>query len=197
MTIIQQDFTIFKKHLIEKKTSVTNPNLSAMRNRRSFLKKSGLIMLAGSLPASAISMIVRREEQASNITVTLYVDTRAVTNQNTQQTCNFGQDAEISNEEYTIQAAVGDTITWEGRSSVNENDVVNIKSINHEGGKNVFNKNVLIGDGGSPEKVVGKVVGATGSTPRDRYKYKLSFKVTTDGQNRNGTFHIDPKIEVH
>ena len=154
-------------------------------------------MLAGTLPASAISMITKRDRQAEQIEVTLYVDTRAVTNKNTNQTCNFGQDPEISNVEFTIQARIGDTITWRGVSTLNENDVVNIKSINHEGGKNVFNKNVLIGDGGNPEKVVGKVVAATGSSQNDRYKYKISFRVTNDGQNRGGTFHIDPKIEVH
>lgn len=156
-----------------------------------------MLMLAGSIPASAISMVIKREKQPGNIVVTLYVDTRSITNQNTSETCNFGQDPEIPNEEFTIQANIGDTITWRGVSSVNENDVVNIKSINHEGGKNVFNQNVLIGDGENPEKVVGKVVAATGTPKRDHYKYKISFKVTNDGQNRNGTFHIDPKIEVH
>jgi hypothetical protein len=169
-----------------------------MQSRRSFIKKSGLMLVAGALPLSAFSISRSRHGQAQNIVVTLYVNTSLIDNQNTATSCNFGQPEGVSNEEFTIDANVGDTVTWQGVSTnAPQTDRVHIKSINHEGGKNVFGQNVLIGDRGTPEKVVGKVVNKTGDEKKDRFKYKISFTVQNNGQNRNGTFHIDPVIRVH
>lgn len=169
-----------------------------MQNRRSFIKKSGLLLAAGTLPLSAFSVMRTRQGEAQNIVVTLYVDTSLIDNKNTDTSCNFGQPEEVSNEEFTIDANVGDTVTWQGLSTnAPETDRVNIKTINHEGGKNVFGQNVLIGDRGAPEKVVGKVVSKTGDEKKDLFKYKISFTVQNNGKNRNGTFHIDPVIRVH
>lgn len=174
------------------------PNHSIMQNRRSFIKKSGSLFAAGLLPLSAFSILRTRQGQAENIVVTLYVDTGSIEKNNSAVACHFGQPEGVSNEEFTIDANVGDTITWVGVStSAPETDQVNIRSINHEGGKNVFGQNVLIGDRGAPEKVVGKIVSTTGNEKRDFFKYKLSFTVKNNGQNRNGTFHIDPVIRVH
>ena len=75
-------------------------------------------------------------------TITLNVDTSKVTRDNTSTTCNFGQDPSISNEEYTIEVSIGDTVEWEGISTSSENDEIDIISINHEGGSRLFNKNV-------------------------------------------------------
>jgi|GEM_PF-756969 hypothetical protein len=169
-----------------------------MQNRRSFLKQSGLLLAAGALPLSAFSVFRNRVNQTESIVVTLYVDTSKIDKDNVNASCNFGQAVEISNEEFTIEAKVGDTITWQGVSTnAPDTDVVNIKSINHEGGKNVFGQNVLIGDRETPEKVVGKVVSTTGDEKKDLFKYKISFTVLNNGSNRNGTFHIDPVIKVH
>jgi hypothetical protein len=91
---------------------------------------------------------------------------------------------------------VGDTVTWQGVSSnAPSTDVVNIVSINHEGGKNVFDQNVLKSNGQSPERVSGVVKSRTDDGKK--YKYKISFTVTNNGAKRNGMFHIDPKIFVH
>ena len=84
---------------------------------------------------------------------------------------------------------VGDTIIWRGESMSSDEVLVNITAINHEGGKNIFDKNRLHGDGQVPESVIGTVV--TGE-PGDEDKYKITFKMS----NRNGTFHIDPVIKV-
>lgn len=169
-----------------------------MQNRRSFLKQSGLLLAAGTLPLSAFSVFRNRVNQAENIVVTLYVDTSKIDKNDVNAACNFGQALEIPNEEFTIEARVGDTITWKGVStSAPDTDVVNIKSINHEGGKNIFGQNVLIGDRETPEKVVGKVASTTGEEKTDVFKYKISFTVLNNGSIRNGTFHIDPKITVH
>ena len=161
-----------------------------METRRSFLKKSSLLVAAGSLPLSALA------QQGQNIVITLNVDTGSIDKSDVNASCNFGQDDSIPNEEFTVAANVGDTITWQGVSTnAPESDIVNIVSINYEGGKNVFGQNILSGDRNTPRRVSGKVQFAT---PEGQdYKYKISFTVTNKGQQRNGTFHIDPKIQVH
>lgn len=127
-------------------------------------------------------------------TITLFVNTSEVSKDNTAVSCNFGQPEGVTNEDYTIDVRVGDIIVWKGVSTSDpENDIVDIKAINHEGGVNVFDRNVLRGNGQSPETVSATIVqGAPGSEE----KYKLSFKVYNNGKKRNGTFHIDPKIRI-
>jgi hypothetical protein len=128
-------------------------------------------------------------------TITLYVNTADVSSQNTSEQCNFGQAEGITNEEFTIQAKKGDIIVWKGVSTnAPETDIVSITAINHEGGVNIFDKNVLRGNNQSPEVVIGTVVQGA---PGDEEKYKISFKVFNNGEQRNGTFHIDPKIQIH
>lgn len=127
-------------------------------------------------------------------TITLYVNTAEVTSQNTSEQCNFGQDEGISNEDFTIQVNKGDIIVWKAVSmNAPETDIVNVTAINHEGGVNIFDKNVLRGNRQSPEVVIGSVVQGA---PGDEEKYTVSFKVFNNGEKRNGTFHIDPKIRI-
>jgi hypothetical protein len=161
-----------------------------MESRRSFLKKTSLMVAAGTLPFSALS------RQGQNIVITLNVDTANVDKQDVNASCNFGQDDSTSNEEFTVQANIGDTITWQGVSTnAPGTDIVNIVSINHEGGKNVFGQNVLRANNNTPQRVTGQVQFAT---PEGQdFKYKLSFTVTNNGKQRNGMFHIDPKLQVH
>ena len=125
--------------------------------------------------------------------ITLTVNTGIITVQNASEVSNFGQPAGVSNEEFTISARVGDTIIWRGFSSYSENDVVNIKAINYEGGVNIFDQNVLLGNGADPEMVIATVV--TGN-PGDTIKYKIQFTVFNNGTRRGGTYNIDPKIQV-
>jgi hypothetical protein len=128
--------------------------------------------------------------------ITLKVNTAEVEKGNTSATCSFeNQAAGVTNEDFTIKAKVGDIIIWKGVSTnAPGTDRVDINAINHEGGTNVFNKNRLAGNGQEPEVVIGTVVqGAPGNVD----KYKISFKVFNNGRKRNGTFHIDPKIQIH
>ncbi|MDZ4810578.1 MAG: AidA/PixA family protein [Bacteroidota bacterium] len=167
-----------------------------MQNRRSFIKKSGLLIAAGALPLSAFSAFARRNRQAETIVVTLYVNTATIDKKNINASSNFGQDPSITNEEFTIEANVGDTVVWEGVSAnAPSTDVVNIVSINYQGGKNIFDQNILKSDGNSPEKVSGVV--RTKTDDGKKYKYKISFTVTNNGAKRNGIFQIDPKIFVN
>lgn len=167
-----------------------------MENRRSFIKKSGLLLTLSAFPISAFSKLLKLNKNSEAIVVTLYVDTARIDKQDVNASCNFGQDPSIANEEFTIDVNVGDTVTWQGVSSnAPSTDVVNIVSINHEGGKNVFDKNILTGNGQSPERVTDTVRSKTDGD--EKYKYKISFTVTNNGSKRNGMFHIDPKIAVH
>lgn len=128
-------------------------------------------------------------------TITLNVNTAEITNQNSGEQCNFGQAEGITNEDFTIEAQVGDIVVWKGLSTnAPETDVVHITAINHEGGVNIFDKNVLRGNGQDPEVVIGMIVQGA---PGDVEKYKVSFKVYNNGEKRNGTFHIDPKIRIN
>lgn len=165
-----------------------------MQSRRSFIKKTGLLITAGALPLSVFS--ITKRAFANNIVITLYVDTARIDTQKVNAFSNFGQAAGISNEEFTVEANVGDTITWRGVSAnAPSTDVVNIVSINYEGGKNIFDQNILKSNGQSPETVSG--VAKTKTEDGKKYKYKISFTVLNSGRKRNGTFHIDPKIEIH
>lgn len=134
--------------------------------------------------------------------ITLKVNTAQVTKDNIATTCSFEyqspngsliQSTGGSLEEFTIKVKVGDIVIWKGIPTSAAADRVDINAINHEGGKNVFDKNKLSGNGQQPEVVIGTVV--TGA-PGDVDKYKISFKVFNGGTKRNGTFHIDPKIQI-
>jgi len=127
--------------------------------------------------------------------IILYVNTAEITNQNEYQVSYFdGQDEETDTREFTIYVNPGDKIIWQGVSSnAPETDVINIKSINYEGGKNVFGSNVLKGDGGDPQQVIGVVQNGTEGFEE---KYKIAFTVYNNGRKRQGTFLIDPKIKV-
>ncbi len=125
-------------------------------------------------------------EKLDTKTITLYVDTDNVKQSNTSTTCNFGQPANISNEEYLVEANVGDNITWVGAAIPPSEGEVIITKIVHQGGPNVFNRSELNGRG---KTVSGKLKNAAKKTP---YKYKIFFKVNGKEQQ----YHIDPKLRV-
>lgn len=169
-----------------------------MEKRRSFIKKSGLLLAASALPLGAFAKLLglKKSPPATKV-VTLYVNTAQIDSRNINASCNFGQGSGISNEEYTIVVNVGDTVTWRGVSSNAPNtDVVNIVSINHEGGNNVFDSNILKSSIVGGHEEVSAVVKSK-ADGGNKYKYKISFTVFNGENKRNGTFHIDPKIEVH
>ncbi len=129
--------------------------------------------------------------------ITLNVDTGNIVKHEVNQYCDFGQEDGVSNEDFTITANIGDTIVWQGiSSSAPDTDIVNITSINHHGGTNIFGVNTLKGNGETPELVIGEVLNTTVGENKKTYKYTIKFKVLNNGVKRNGTFQIDPKIFV-
>lgn len=131
-------------------------------------------------------------------TITLNVDTGRIVKHDVNMYCDFGQENGVSNEDYTIIVNIGDTIVWQGISmNAPDTDIVNITSINHHGGTNIFGINTLHGNEESPELVVGEVLNSTKGDGKKTYKYIIKFTVYNNGEKRNGTFQIDPKISVN
>lgn len=126
--------------------------------------------------------------------ITLNVDTGTITSSNTDQTCNFGQEQDVANRDFTTEVKNGDIVLWKGISSkAPKTDEVLITAINHEGGARVFAKNTLKDTRQSPGIVVGTV---TDGKAGDKEKYTISFKVMNNGVQRGGTYLIDPQIRV-
>lgn len=126
-----------------------------------------------------------------NHTITLYVDTDNINQQNIDSTCNFNQDKQVSNKDYTTEVYLGDDITWEGTSSSpTKTGTVKIKKIRYISGAEILNKKVKSNSLFSP-KVRAKV---KKGKPEDIEKYSIEFKVVRNGKRE--TFIIDPKLQV-
>jgi len=135
--------------------------------------------------------------------VTLYVNTAEINNGNVNEYANFGQPDTVSNEDYTTHVRKGDIVIWKGVSVTDPLDIVNIASINHEGGPRLFNKNLLKGNGGDDEGANEVVIGVVtkgpemkGGTSLDKEKYVLHFKVKRNGEPQIHNDKIDPYIKV-
>jgi hypothetical protein len=127
--------------------------------------------------------------------ITLEVNTAAIENPNVNDFCRFqGQAPEVSNEDYTLEARVGDVVIWRGISISSPDDIVEIRAINHQGdqgGRDIFGQNQLQGENG---QVTGRILNTT--EEGTEYKYLLQFWVYNNGTRRGGTFNIDPRIRV-
>lgn len=122
--------------------------------------------------------------------ITLYVDTDNIDQQNKDSTCNFGQEAGISNEDYLLEVNLGDAIIWEGKSSSSPNtDLVKIKKIKYDKHVKILNKDELDG-----ETIVFGTV--KNGKKGDEEKYMIQFTVFNKGIKRNGNFKIDPKLRI-
>jgi plastocyanin len=127
--------------------------------------------------------------------IILEVNTADIENPNVNDFCNFqGQDPQVSNEDYTVEANLGDTIIWRGVSTSSPDHTVETRAINHQGnrgGRDIFGSNKLSGENG---EVRGTIINRTEAGTD--YKYKIQFRVYIDGSRKRGTFNIDPKIRV-
>ncbi|MFE3868011.1 hypothetical protein ACFX5E_07975 [Flavobacterium sp. LS2P90] len=126
----------------------------------------------------------------ANVVITLNVNTSQISVQNVDSNSNFGQGPGISNEDFLTVVDAGDTVIWEGVSSVTASDTVNITNINLSRGSSVFKSNNLTGNG--------RVSGAVrNNAAGELEKYTIMFNVFNNGIRRPGVFSIDPKIQVN
>ncbi len=129
--------------------------------------------------------------------ITLYVNTNNIDQTNIEKNANFGQAPGISNEEYTTYVRRGDIVIWRGVSINDPLDIVNITTIEHDtlddNSKNFFDKNMIRGNGDDHETVVGTLKKGNRG---EFQKYILKFTVLDNGEPRNGTFIIDPKMHM-
>lgn len=131
--------------------------------------------------------------------ITLYVNTTDIKNPNLGDYADFGQASKISNEDYTTHVRKGDIVVWKGVSTSDSLDVVNITSINHHGGPELFSKSLLRGNGGDNEVVVGVITKGPEmkeGTLSDKEKYVLHFKVKKHDEPQIQAYKIDPYIKL-
>jgi len=167
----------------------SNPLIMKTTNRLLILITIVLLSFSNTTYGQKDSILVRKAR-----TIILNVNVAEITNKTINEHSNFGQGKDSSNEEFTIYANVGDIIIWKGLpyGESTEGDIVNITGIHHRNGNDIFSKNMLSGNGGEPEKVVGLVLNLA---PKGmEYKYKIFFTVIHDGKKKH--YHIDPKIQV-
>jgi hypothetical protein len=125
-------------------------------------------------------------------TVVLRVNTANIEKPNLEPFCSFdGQQPNVSDVDFTILVSSGDTIRWKGVSTSSNADVVNIESINYRGGQNVLGQNVINGVNGQVMAIV------RDAEVGQEEKYAISFTVFNNGEKRNGTYVIDPKLKIH
>jgi len=129
--------------------------------------------------------------------VILYVDTENIVPGDEENHCWLGWplNNENKNKDWYTYVDLGEYITWIGLSISSPDDIVNITSISHETGSNVFGRAILNGNGKSPEKVIGTVLNDTKDKPE---QYMISFTVSNgnNGGLRNGSYRVDPEIRV-
>lgn len=117
-------------------------------------------------------------------TVTLICDPAAIDESGATGACYFLGGEDVNPEEFTTVASVGETITWVGQST-SQDDSINIFMIKYQGGVNVFNREALEGE----VTVQGQIQNAT---PEDApYKYEIRFKINSTGK----LYKIDPLIK--
>lgn len=127
--------------------------------------------------------------------ITLYVNTSEITQTTTEEYSDFRQPYYVTNEDYTTYVSKGDIIIWRGVSITDTLDTVNITRIQHHAGKKLLGKNVLKGNDGDPEMVVGMIgKDISDQVALDHEKYIIHFTVYNNGVKRNGNFKIDPKL---
>jgi hypothetical protein len=128
-------------------------------------------------------------------TITLYVNTAQITNgQEAYLYAYFeGQPEGTDTRDFTTFVSPGDMVVWRGVSLSSEADQVFVEMINYQGGDNLFDTNVLRATQENPGIVTGVIQAGTQGLEE---KYVISFRVFNNGTQRNGMYHIDPKLKV-
>ena len=125
-------------------------------------------------------------------TITLYVNTDSINQNNLDSTCNFGQPKGVSNKDYLTEVKFDEKITWIGVSSSNAKVKVKIKKISYVTGAEILTERE-INNSLFSRVVHGKVKnGSTDLKEGDIEKYLIEFKV----KGKTKRFIIDPKLRI-
>lgn len=123
--------------------------------------------------------------------IKLYVNTQSIDEKSIDEKCNFNQPIGVSNEDYTVNLGVGDTVIWEGVSLDSTDDLVTITDVQFTGGSDIFGGKGIKGNG------EGQFVGVVeNDTFGDGETYSLFFEVF-NGDKSRGIYSIDPKLQVN
>ena len=166
---------------------ICHPKKPIMKTTNRFSIIMAIVLLSFSIHSCNKNKEIRLK------TITLYVDTDNINQQNKDSThiSNFGQALGVSNQDFTTDVEMGEDILWIGVSSSSpETDKVYITRIKHKKGKKFFKNLELKGK----KKVRGKVKDK-GFKEGDSMKYSVKFTVIKKG-NSNKQFIIDPKLRM-
>ncbi len=117
---------------------------------------------------------------------------------NVDSYCSFvGQTNGVTNENFEISVANGDTVTWSGiPDPANASDVVKITEIDYEAGTNLFGTTDLKPIGGAAT-ITGTIAN---NTTTDVETYIIKFEVYNNNilKSSGGTsvYQIDPRIKM-
>jgi membrane-associated protease RseP (regulator of RpoE activity) len=112
--------------------------------------------------------------------------------------CSFeGQTGGVTNENFEVSVANGDTVTWSGvPNPANANDVIKITEIDYEAGTNLFGTADLSPIGGAAT-ITGTIANLTTT---DVETYTIKFEVYNNSilKSSGGTsvYQIDPKLKM-
>ena len=139
----------------------------------------------------SFSLISEKLNAQKKIEITLIVDVDSIDSSNLDQTCSFGQPADISNEDYTTGVSIGDEVKWKVEVKDGSKGSAKLSKFKHDNGKKFFNKDTI---GARSGKIKGKIESGSGSIG-DTEKYTLEFEVKKKNGARE-TFSIDPKLKL-
>ncbi|WP_282124463.1 hypothetical protein [Algibacter mikhailovii] len=139
-------------------------------------------------------LVIGNINYAQTNIITLHVNTDELTNNNVNSeeiTYFTAPDSQVDvaspPEAFTITVEEGSTIIWEGVSSSNDEDTIEIYMIKRERGPRIFSSDEIQGNGNGRAQAVARM-----QTDGEPYKYKILFKVNGTGR----MYKIDPKIKV-
>lgn len=159
-----------------------------MKNKKLIFAILGLL-IAGILVYFLIPDSSTPEVSPRTIQITLMCDS-IPTSANVNTLCNFGQNTNIPNEKFSIDAVLKDKVEWVGKLKNPNEGRIDITNVIYESGTNIFNNKDISGKGG---KVIAMVVKGK---KNDELKYGLKFTVFNSKGNSVLTDTIDPRVKI-
>ena len=156
------------------------------------MRKINLIKTSFFLLFSVFCFCTQAQEKH---TIELTCSTSQLNDDNINQVCNFGQNDNEPNENFTIEADVDDLVLWESKYKIADIGYIDIVKIDYESGVNIFkDKHIYDDEDRSPDGKIYAVVKK--GNDGEMLKYKITFDAYDKGGDFVGRFSIDPKIRI-